>query len=301
MTLVPVAVITGATRGIGRSIAAKLSREGMCCVIVGSSISSVKTGILLGYDVVRESTGKSLLIERDSLRTLKLDNVGQRHRGVVIDLGLWPRWTEKKEFPGIEISRGSQDAELVKNDYASLFDFSHWEQFSSVRYSLELLVNCAGVTQQVLGIRTRTEEVQRIMNINFMSATSLSSSAAKVMIKHKIKNSTAKPCIINVSSILGHSKGIRLPGTSIYSASKAAIAQYSMVLSQELARSGVRVNCVSPKLVADTDMIRTLPEDTVHRLMDSLESNTTSTDLIAAKVWELYNDKVSTTGSNIVV
>ena len=57
--------------------------------------------------------------------------------------------------------------------------------------------------------------------------------------------------IVNVSSLAAHNGGG--PGALAYSAAKGAVISLTKAIAKELAPHGVRVNCVSPGLIGDTD------------------------------------------------
>jgi 3-oxoacyl-[acyl-carrier protein] reductase len=56
--------------------------------------------------------------------------------------------------------------------------------------------------------------------------------------------------IVNMSSLAAHNGGG--PGAFAYAAAKAAIITLSKALAKELAPKGIRVNCVSPGLIGQT-------------------------------------------------
>jgi len=58
--------------------------------------------------------------------------------------------------------------------------------------------------------------------------------------------------IVNVTTIEGH-RGA--PNFAVYSAAKAAVAQFSRTLAVELARDRIRVNCVAPDMVPTPNML----------------------------------------------
>lgn len=262
MPRTPVALITGATRGIGRAIVDKLSAEGLSCLMVGSR---------------KESFGPMTADLPVICREL------QWHRGLVVDLAQWPQWTQQDRFDGFHFSSAPGARAYRCSDGA-------WPLLGLPPSSeLALLVNCAGVTQASPALRCDASEIQRITNINYLSAVSLCNMAAKRMLRSR-KHLSRPPCIVNISSILGDPATSALPGTALYSASKAALAQFSRTLSAELARAGIRVHCLSPSLVAQTDMVQTLEEDAKVRLESAFSQfPAQSPQQIASQVWKLYD------------
>lgn len=129
------------------------------------------------------------------------------------------------------------------------------------------------------------------MNINFLSTVSMCNLATRSMIRCRKHQGVFPLQIVNISSILGESDMI-VRGTSIYSASKAAVSQYSKVLSQEVSTLGIRVNTIAPGLVRDTDMIKNLSDSSQKGLMDIIttDSYRSSPQEIASSVWSIYSD-----------
>ena len=80
---------------------------------------------------------------------------------------------------------------------------------------VDILVNCAGVTQQSILPQTDPRTVENILDTNLRGAIW----GCKFVGKHMIRTKK-KGCIINVSSLLA-SKAVA--GTSVYAASKAGL------------------------------------------------------------------------------
>ncbi|SMN17771.1 similar to Saccharomyces cerevisiae YKL055C OAR1 Mitochondrial 3-oxoacyl-[acyl-carrier-protein] reductase, may comprise a type II mitochondrial fatty acid synthase along with Mct1p [Maudiozyma saulgeensis] len=279
MNHIPVAVVTGATRGIGKAIASRLSKEGMSCILIGStkqSIAQIK---------VQEH--------------LHFVNPYQKHRALAIDLSQWPQWTlnSKGIYSGIDFQGDTSD-KIIPGQYR-LFPKVNQQLWETPRtqYYISLLVNCAGISQHSLSVRTPTEQIARIMNLNFASCVSLSNLSIKHMMKTVRQDLSSKhcipgyvpPCIINISSILGEPK-MTIPGTTIYSASKAALTQYTRALTQEITTWGIRAESISPGLVTGTDMTNEMDPIAKAQLVDSLIGLPTHTpNEIATEVWKIYS------------
>jgi uncharacterized oxidoreductase len=111
---------------------------------------------------------------------------------------------------------------------------------------LDVLVNNAGV-QRYIDLKKGYDELKSgedEIAINFVATVELTS----LFIGHLMKRPSA--AIINVSSGLGF---MPMPNTPVYSATKAAIHTYSLVLRQQLKDTSVKVIEIVPPMV-DTDL-----------------------------------------------
>lgn len=259
--VIPVAVVTGASRGIGSSIVKKLAGHGISCLAIASS--------------------------RQSIEGIKIETVHpqQRHRALALDLSNWPEWTEKESHLGIDFYSNTTGS-------FPLFEMLRSWSKPNERYCLDLLVNCAGVTQTTLSVNTPPASISKIMNVNFMSSVSLCNLAIRQMIRDR-KHSSSRPTIINIGSILG-TDAVVLPGTSVYAASKAALNYYSQVLAQETSRLGIAVKTINPGLVKGTDMVNNLEEQHKRQLSQLESFHTQTATQIADLVWTHYRDNQAT-------
>ncbi|MFL2897432.1 MAG: SDR family NAD(P)-dependent oxidoreductase, partial [Candidatus Pelagibacter sp.] len=102
---------------------------------------------------------------------------------------------------------------LLKNEFPSLlteqFNISQHEKidefidkvFSSLG-GLDILVNNAGITKDNLSLRMKSEEWQKVIDINLTSTFYLCKSAIKKMLKNKFGR------IVNITSIVGHTGNV---------------------------------------------------------------------------------------------
>ena len=231
MHYLPVAIVTGATRGIGKAISQKLLQKGLSCIMLGSTKESIKY-VAMDKDY---SQSKSLY---------------QRHCAMAIDFKKWPHWLDCETYDGIEYFKNKPP---LKQKYHTVFDPCDKWSTNELYYYVNLLINCAGLTQESLSVRTTASQMQDIMNVNFMSPVTMTNICIKQMMKSQrrrpeLSNESAQLTIINISSIL-HSGEMKVPGTSVYSASKAALSRFTEVLAREMEPRGVRCFAVSPGLV----------------------------------------------------
>jgi 3-oxoacyl-[acyl-carrier protein] reductase len=146
---------------------------------------------------------------------------------------------------------------------------------------LDILVNNAGLTRDGLMLRMSDDDWSSVLRTNLDATFRLSRAAAERMFRQR------QGSIVNITSI----SGIRgNSGQANYAASKAAVAAMSRSLAKELARRGVRVNCVAPGFI-DTDMVTAMNPKVVAEVQKAIPMRRLGTpEEVAAVVRFLASD-----------
>lgn len=139
-----------------------------------------------------------------------------------------------KEFDGLaqtiqaDLSQVSECRRLIKTAA---------EQFGTI----DILVNCAGVTRTVPFLETDEATYEEVLNLNMRGYFFCAQEVVRGMIDRGSGGS-----IINITSIHAFAG---LPGHAAYAATKGAIVTFSRELAAELAPHRIRVNAVGPGLI----------------------------------------------------
>ena len=118
---------------------------------------------------------------------------------------------------------------------------------------IDILVNAAGVTApKALIAETKLDSWRRILDINLTGTFVVCRSVVKPMLERDYGR------IVNLGSISGKEGN---PFSAAYSASKAGVHSFTKSLAKELARTGIRVNCVAPAIIATKNLYHDQPEE----------------------------------------
>lgn len=117
--------------------------------------------------------------------------------------------------------------------------------------NITALVNCAGISYFGLIQETDISTWNRVFDINTKGVFLCSKEAIKIMLSQK------EGVIINISSMWGQTGA---SCETAYSASKGAVDAFTKALAKEVAPSGIRVNAISPGMIA-TKMNARLTEE----------------------------------------
>ena len=192
-----VALVTGASRGIGHAIALGLARAG--ARVIGTATSA----------------------EGAAKLTATLASHGYNGRGAVLDAG----------------DGASIDALIAELEPAGELP--------------TILVNNAAITRDMLLLRMKQDDWDRVIATNLTAVFRLSKACVRRMMRER------RGRIVNLTSVVGLTGN---PGQANYAAAKAGLLGFTKSLAQELASRGITVNAVAPGFI-DTDMTRALTEE----------------------------------------
>jgi len=191
-----VALVTGASRGIGAAIALELAQRGLK-VIGTATTDDGAASITKALSAHAGSRGARLDVNDAAAAEALIDNIVKEHGG------------------------------------------------------LQVLVNNAGITRDMLAMRLKDEDWDAVLDTNLKAVFRMSRAVMRTMMKQRYGR------IISITSVVGSSGN---PGQANYAAAKAGVAGMTRALARELGSRAITVNCVAPGFI-QTDMTSALPEE----------------------------------------
>ncbi|MDQ7045503.1 MAG: 3-oxoacyl-ACP reductase FabG [Sulfurimonas sp.] len=116
---------------------------------------------------------------------------------------------------------------------------------------LSYLVNNAGITNDKLAMRMKTDDFMSVINANLTSCFVGCRESMKVMRKKKFGS------VVNISSIIGETGNA---GQTNYAASKGGVIAMTKSFAIEAATSGIRYNSITPGFIS-TEMTEVLVDE----------------------------------------
>lgn len=126
--------------------------------------------------------------------------------------------------------------------------------------SVDVLVNNAGITRDMLIMRMSEDEFDSVINTNLKGTFNTIRHVSSVMLKQK------SGAIINLSSVVGLMGNI---GQANYAASKAGVIGLTKSTARELAARGITCNAIAPGFI-ETDMTAVLKDDVKEAMLNTI-------------------------------
>lgn len=147
-------------------------------------------------------------------------------------------------------------ADVSKFDEAEMLIKEAKKKFGSV----DVLVNNAGITRDMLIMRMSEYEFDSVISTNLKGAFNTIRFASNIMLKQRAG------AIINMSSVVGL---IGNAGQANYAASKAGVIGLTKATAKELAARGVTCNAIAPGFI-ETDMTEVLSDEVKNQMLASI-------------------------------
>jgi NAD(P)-dependent dehydrogenase (short-subunit alcohol dehydrogenase family) len=131
---------------------------------------------------------------------------------------------------------------------------------------IDILVNNAGITQPVKTLEITGADYDRILDVSLRGTLYMSQAVIPSM---RAQKSGAICCVSSVSA----QRGGGILGGPHYSAAKAGVLGLARAMAREFGIDGIRVNCVTPGLIA-TDINKGLiPDDKMKTILEGIPLN----------------------------
>ena len=125
---------------------------------------------------------------------------------------------------------------------------------------IDVLVNNAGITKDMLLMRMKEEDFKQVIDVNLIGTFNMTKSVIGYMMKARTGR------IINLSSVVGI---VGNAGQTNYSASKAGIIGFTKSLAKEVASRNILVNAIAPGFI-ETNMTEVLKEEVKEEIAKSI-------------------------------
>jgi len=196
-------------------------------------------------------TGKNVLVTGSSR------GIGAEIAKVLATFGLkvWVHYrsgADAAEAVKAEIVANGGDAEVIGFDVSDEAAFvAGIKTIVATDGEFSYLVNNAGITNDKLALRMKSEDFMSVINANLTSAFVGCRESMKAMRKKKFG------AVVNIASIVGETGNA---GQTNYAASKGGVIAMTKSFAIEAATSGIRYNTITPGFIA-TDMTDALSDE----------------------------------------
>ncbi|MBW4493057.1 MAG: SDR family oxidoreductase [Oscillatoria princeps RMCB-10] len=234
-----VALVTGATSGIGKATALAFAQSGALVVVAGRRLIEGQQTV----HEISERGGEAMFIKTD-------------------------------------VSKATEVEDLV-------------DKTVEIYGRLDFACNSAGVG--IMGALTECSETDwdYVINVNLKGIWLSLKHEIPVMMRQK------NGVIVNIASVAGIVGG---PGFSVYGATKAGIISLTKTAAMECAKSGIRINVISPGPIK-TEMLDTVPSTQLDLMLSAHPTGKIGKpeEVAQAALWLCSNTAASITGHNLII
>lgn len=161
-----------------------------------------------------------------------------------------------KEIESCGVECFSYQADVAVFEEAEKLVKAAKERFGSV----DVVVNNAGVTRDMLLVRMSENEFDQVINTNLKGTFNVTRHVSNIMLKQR------EGTIINMASVVGLTGNI---GQANYAASKAGIIGLTKTTAKELGSRGITCNAIAPGFI-ETEMTAVLKEDIKKQMTENI-------------------------------
>ena len=227
-----VALVTGASQGIGRACAMALAEAGATVALCARNVEKLDE---VAAEINGATRRQGWPRRRARWKTRRRSAAGRRARG-------WPGEAVRLAGDGACVCAGSGSEESIKECAKAVI-----AQLGKV----EILVNNGGITRDILALRMKKKDWDDVLATNLTGAFLMTQAVMGSMLKGRWGR------VINIASVVGEAGQA---GQANYAASKAGLIGLTKSLARELASRTITVNAVAPGYI-ETAMTAVLTEE----------------------------------------
>ncbi|HEY4381037.1 MAG TPA: beta-ketoacyl-ACP reductase [Acidobacteriaceae bacterium] len=263
-----VALVTGASQGIGRACAIALAEAGATVALCARNVEKLR-------EVAAEINCRSGVVSEAEGEMEDAAAISGGAASAGADLAAAER--------AVEAAAGCGGAHVFALDLASEDSIKECAKAVIAQLGkVEILVNNGGITRDILAMRMKKKDWDDVLATNLTGAFLMSQAVMQSMLKARWGR------VINVTSVVGETGQA---GQANYAASKAGLIGLTKSLARELASRSITVNAVAPGYI-ETAMTAVLTDEQKTAMTSQVPLGRAGTDReIAAAVRFLASEE----------